>query len=309
MEPSDQTCVAVVGGDSLENLRLADLLRKMIGRERVFRHLETEHLLTFLDKHAEIPVVVFIDIFSFELPHVTEVIDEVRLRHPRVVFSLYMDPDEWRNRRVELPGDWSTRLGHYYHLYKVPDDEEFDPIVREAFREASSEAQYNFGHEPIRITRNFDAGVLAPDSSSEARPIGDETVFVSYSRSDWERVVLALTRRLRQDGFQLWVDHGFLVGGDDWMDAIGEALKTCGVCLLAISPEAMRSRYVKMEYRFFFNNDKPIVPVLVRPISELPPELSGIQYIDLTIESTSQYDELHHVLVRSADASEQTKLE
>jgi TIR domain len=302
MQASPETRVAVVGRDSMENLRLADLLRVMIGPENVFRHLETEHLLTFLEEHAETPIVVFVDIFSFELQNVTDVIGEVRDRHPRVVFSVYMDPGEWRTRRTELPGEWSDRLDHYYRLYKVPNDEEFDPIVRQAFRQASREAQHNFGHEPIRITRQFDAGVLPPDPSPEARPLGEETVFVSYSRSDWDRVVSALTQRMQKAGFQLWVDQGFLVGGEDWMDAIGEALKKCSICLLVMSPDAMRSRYVKMEYRFFFNNDKPIVPVMVKPIPEFPPELSGIQHIDLTVESSSKYDELHRVLARYAGA-------
>ena len=302
MQSSQQTRVAIVGPDSMESLRLADLLREMIGRENVFRYLETEHLLRFLEEHTETPVVVFVDIFSFQLQHVTRMIGDVRVRYPRVVFSLYIDPDEWKTRRVELPGEWSERLGHYYRVHKVPNDEEFDPIVRQAFRESSREAQYNFGHEPIRITPPFDAGVLPPAAFPEARPLGERTVFVSYSRRDWDSAVSPLIQRLRQAGFQLWVDQGFLIGGEDWMDAIGEALKECSVCLLAISPDAMQSRFVKMEYRFFFNNDKPIVPVIVRPVSDLPPELSGIQYIDLAIESTSTYDQLHRVLARSAGA-------
>ena len=302
MQAGHQTRVAVAGRESMESMRLADLLREMIGRENVFRHLETEHLLTFLEENANIPIVVFVDIFSFDLQHVTKTIGEIRLRYPKVVFSLYTDPDEWKTRKVELPGDWSDRLGHYYHLHKVPNDEEFEPIVRRAFRVASREAQYNFGHEPIRITEWFDAGVLTPDPSPEDRRLGAGTVFVSYARTDWDRAISPLIPRLRQAGFQLWVDQGFLVGGEDWMDAIGEALNQSSVCLLAISPDAMRSRYVKMEYRFFFNNDKTIVPVVVRPVRYLPPELSGIQSIDFTIEGTSNYDELHRVLAGSVGA-------
>ncbi len=199
------------------------------------------------------------------MQHVAEVIGQVRNRYPRVVFSLYMDPDLWRTRRSELPGDWSTRLDHYYRLYKVPNDEEFDPLVRHALKQASWEAQYNFGHEPIRLTKHFDAGVLTPDPSDQARPLGKEPIFVSYSHSDWEDVCSDLIERLRQVGFQFWVDQGFLVGGQDWLDTIGEALEKCSVCLLMMSPKAIQSKYVKMEWRFFFHHEKPIVPVEVKP--------------------------------------------
>jgi hypothetical protein len=273
----------------------------MIGSENVFRFLDTEHLLTFLERHSDAPIVVFLDVFGFELQHVTQVIGEIRTRYPRVVFSLYLDPDEWKTRRAELPGAWSDRLGHYYRLHKVPNDEEFDPIVRQAFGKASREAQHNFGHEPIRIMQAFDAGLLPPDPTLEARPLGEETVFVSYSRRDWDPAVSPLLQRLRQDGFRLWVDQELLIGGEDWMKAIGEALEECSVCLLAISPDAMQSRYVRMEYHFFFHNDKKIVPVIVRRVSRLPFELSGIQHIDLTIESPSNYDQVHRALVRSAE--------
>jgi hypothetical protein len=106
--------VAVVGRESIESLRLAHLLREMIGPDNVFRHLETEHLMTFLEMHTEIPIVVFLDIFSFELQHVAQMIGDIRARYPRVVFSLYIDPDDWKTRREELPGAWADRFGHYY---------------------------------------------------------------------------------------------------------------------------------------------------------------------------------------------------
>ena len=301
METTAQTRVALVGRESLENLRLADVLRGLIGDDNVSRQLETEHLLRFLAENEETPIVVFFDVFSFKLEHVVEVIGQVRRRYPRVVFSLYMDAEAWRARRSELPGEWPARLDHYYRLYKVPSDEEFDPLVRHALNEASWEAQYNFGHEPIRLTKHFDAGVLPPDPSDEVRSLGKEPIFVSYSRSDWDDVVSDLIDRLRQAGFHFWVDQGFLVGGADWLDAIGEALEKCSVCLLMMSPEAMQSRYVKMEWRFFFHREKPIVPVKVKPGAELPPELFGVQYVDFTVETASTYEDLREALTRYAE--------
>lgn len=302
VESSYQTRVALVGPESIENLRLAEVMRGIVGQANFFRHLETGQLLRFLGEHAEAPTAVFVDLFGFNLQQVTEMIGEVRRRHPRAVFSLYVDPNTWRTRRGELPGDWSARLSHYYYLFKVPDDEDFDPIARQAFKEASLEAEYNFGHEPIRITQPFDAGVLAADPKPKVAPLGEETVFVSYARNDWDPAVSDLVSRLQRGGFQLWVDQGLLAGGEDWMDAIGEALQKCSVCLLVMSPDAMQSRYVKMEYRFFFNHEKPIVPIMIKPVAELPPELSGIHYLDFTVETERNYDDLHRTLARCAQA-------
>jgi hypothetical protein len=37
-----------------------------------------------------------------------------------------------------------------------------------------------------------------------------------------------------------------------------------------------------MEYRYFFNHGKRIVPVLVQKVDRIPPELSTTQYLDFT---------------------------
>jgi len=102
-------------------------------------------------------------------------------------------------------------------------------------------------------------------------------IFLSYARVDWDEYALPLVERLRGAGLDVWVDQDLIRGGDDWMDAINAALKTCDLLVLCVSPEALNSRYVKMEYRYFFHHDKPIVPVLCRP-ADLPAELVGIQY-------------------------------
>lgn len=300
MQTTPKTSIAVVGPEAMENLRLADALRGIADPQHVFRFLETDHLLAFLAEHAESPTVVFLDLFGYELDPITAVIGEVRQRFPKVVFSLYFDREVWRSRRTQLPGEWAVRLDHYYSLYKVPDDEEFEPIVRQAFRDAEWEAQYNFGHEPIRLTQPFDSGVLSPYPSPTPQQLGEETVFISYSRTDWEDAVSGLIEDLRRAGFQLWIDQGFLEGGDDWMDAIGAALKQCSSCLLVVSPEALQSRWVKMEYKYFLLNDKPIVPVMVKSVQELPWELSLIQYLDFTARTSPSHDQLHRALAQSA---------
>ncbi|GAB4482741.1 MAG: hypothetical protein Kow00124_31810 [Anaerolineae bacterium] len=103
-------------------------------------------------------------------------------------------------------------------------------------------------------------------------------VFVSYARTDWDQFVEPLVRRLRAEGFNVWVDQDLIRGGEDWMDRINEALRRCGHMVLCISPQALNSRYVKMEYRYFFHKDKPIIPIILRE-SDLPAELLGYQYL------------------------------
>ena len=52
--------------------------------------------------------------------------------------------------------------------------------------------------------------------------------------------------------------------------------------MLVLSPEALSSKYVKMEYRYFFRQEKPIIPILYRQVSEMPFELAMLHYIDFT---------------------------
>ena len=54
--------------------------------------------------------------------------------------------------------------------------------------------------------------------------------------------------------------------------------------LLVMSPEAINSKYVKMEYRYFFKQEKPIVPVLCRTVEDIPFELATLHYLDFTGE-------------------------
>lgn len=102
-------------------------------------------------------------------------------------------------------------------------------------------------------------------------------IFISYRRSDWDMFVNPLVGRLRAEGLSVWVDQHLLEGGDDWLDEINKALRVCERMILCVSPEALESRHVKLEYRYFFNNGKKIFPLVCRE-AELPAELQTIQY-------------------------------
>ncbi|MBN8635339.1 MAG: TIR domain-containing protein [Anaerolineae bacterium] len=103
-------------------------------------------------------------------------------------------------------------------------------------------------------------------------------VFISYSRSDWPTYVQTLVAELRQNGIDTWVDQHLIEGGDDWLDRINQALEDCTAMVLCVSPQALASKWVKMEYRYFIDENKLIVPILLEE-TKLPVELRPLQHL------------------------------
>src|SRR5271155_1050801 len=99
-----ETCKYVlVGDENLDNLRLSQVLRKVYGKENVARFLALEYLEPFLISHKGTPVVICLDLFSFEVKEVTAVVGHIRDTYPKAVFNLYLDQDEYHRRMNELP--------------------------------------------------------------------------------------------------------------------------------------------------------------------------------------------------------------
>jgi DNA-binding response OmpR family regulator len=103
-------------------------------------------------------------------------------------------------------------------------------------------------------------------------------IFISYSQDDWEEFVKPLVNILRNDGFPVWIDKQLLQPGQDWMDEINKALMKCDCMVLCVTPQALDSEFVKMEYRYFIEKKKPLIPLLCRD-AEMPFELSGLQHL------------------------------
>lgn len=271
----------VVGQESLDNLRLANTLRKFLGKEQVFRYLETRHLLEFLADKDRQAIGIFFDLFSFPVEESTQTIGYIRDRYPDAVFCIYLSNLEHQTLWHTLPDKWQQRIGHYMKLYKEPDDAELEPLVNLMLNRVMGEALVNLDQGALKMS-NWKEKFDKPYQTDDTPHITDNMIFISYSRRDWDVFVSPLADRLRDKGFSVWIDKHLLAGGDDWMDSIGEALDKCKLLILVITPESLESRFVKMEYRFFFNQGRPIVPLLYRTVERIPPELSLIQHIDFT---------------------------
>ena len=117
-------------------------------------------------------------------------------------------------------------------------------------------------------------------ASKVARPI-----FISYSRSDMG-FALELGGKLREAGHKVWIDTKGIPGGHDWRVRITSAIEASKLVLIILSPEALESEWVQRELNYADKLKKPILPVVSKASSSLPPwfdfQFGQLQRVDLT---------------------------
>ncbi|SDS56549.1 TIR domain-containing protein [Formosa sp. Hel1_31_208] len=107
-----------------------------------------------------------------------------------------------------------------------------------------------------------------------------ETIFVSYS-SDDRPFALGLVKELQSLGANVWIDQLGIGLGENWDNAIEEALEKSETFMLILSPTSVESQNVQDEVSIAINTKKKLVPILIKEC-ELPMRLQRRQYADLT---------------------------
>jgi hypothetical protein len=105
-------------------------------------------------------------------------------------------------------------------------------------------------------------------------------IFVSYSRAD-SHFARLLKLELEKTGFDLWVDTERLLVGEDWRQAIDEAIQGSDAMIVVKSPDSYESQYVTYEWAFALGIGVKIIPILVKS-TKFHPRLEVIQYLDFT---------------------------
>jgi TolB protein len=127
-----------------------------------------------------------------------------------------------------------------------------------------------------------------------------EKIFISYSRSD-KAIAYALVPLLQEVYTRVWIDME-LQGGDLWEREIMTRIRDADIFLLLISQESLSSKYVQEELDEARRRNKPILPVLIEPGVTIPPDLSPIQYIDMSNGITPQALTKIHAAVKKITA-------
>jgi len=97
-------------------------------------------------------------------------------------------------------------------------------------------------------------------------------VFLSYSGADQD-FARRLAFKLSEQGLEVWDPREQLFPGDNWSLRIGEALKESRAMVVLLSPESMKSEFVRREIQYALgarNYEGRIFPVVVRPTDEVP---------------------------------------
>jgi CheY-like chemotaxis protein len=135
---------------------------------------------------------------------------------------------------------------------------------------------------------------------------GGVNVFISYSRQD-RFIAETLSRRLREIGFETWLDFSSLVGGDEWKQQIDAAIQSSIAALVLLTPESVASPWVQYEYAKAIEHHCPIVPLKFRDCV-LPKVIEKYHFLDFQHDMDAAFKNLERSLItiimqRSKNAS------
>lgn len=128
-----------------------------------------------------------------------------------------------------------------------------------------------------------------------------ETIFVSYSSED-RPFAIGLVKELQSLGANVWIDQLGIGLGENWDNAIEEALEKSGTFMLILSPTSVESQNVQDEVSIAINTKKKLVPILIKEC-ELPMRLQRRQYADLTNDPDKAINDILNFLGLKEKAS------
>jgi hypothetical protein len=107
-------------------------------------------------------------------------------------------------------------------------------------------------------------------------------IFISYARADSIAFVDRLERDLKAQKFHPWVDRHGLEGGEAWVEEIEQAIDVCQALVVVLSPAAVKSKYVHMEYHYAQDEGKQVIPVMWGAV-KIPMDLRLTQCLDFQV--------------------------
>lgn len=171
------------------------------------------------------------------------------------------------NKAIEVEDsrrqDYFLRINMYqYYKMMIYTERRLAEIQRNAFAEARK-TQQSFGIEvPDTVP------VIPAVQPKEPYEGNLPYAFVSYSHLDSDSV-LEIICRLQDENIRIWYDKG-IPPAIDYNDYIARKIKDSGTVILFVTPNSMRSEYVRREINFSSKYYKDILPIYLSE-AELTP--------------------------------------
>jgi hypothetical protein len=106
-------------------------------------------------------------------------------------------------------------------------------------------------------------------------------VFLSYARSDGAERSAQLRSELERSKIEVWRDAEEMRSGNDWREQLRSALREVEAVLVFLTPGAVVSRHVDIEWENAKALGKYVIPVIGLPC-EVPEGLKGLHYRNLS---------------------------
>lgn len=128
-------------------------------------------------------------------------------------------------------------------------------------------------------------------------------IFISYNHDDGD-FADNLREKIKEAGFEPWIDIAGLHAGEDWRAEIDQAIKEAAALIVVMTPKAKESEYVTYEWAFAWGAGVKVIPVLLKP-TELHPRLETLHYLDFTNRMARPWDKLIEALQKAVDDAPQ----
>ncbi len=140
-----------------------------------------------------------------------------------------------------------------------------------------------------------DLEAAPPFTAPERNP---RQIFLSHARQDAD-FAHQLANDLRRHGWEIWLAPDSIRPGEKWVDAINRGLAESGVFLLAITPDAVRSKWVNSETSVAIDleheNVLRFIPLAVKA-AEVPPLWRTYQRVSFQSDYKAGLEALCQVL-------------
>jgi hypothetical protein len=118
-------------------------------------------------------------------------------------------------------------------------------------------------------------------------------IFISYSHKDKDFVGI-LAENLQRVGHNVWWDTTDIQSGDEISDEITNAIASSKYVIVVLTPDSVKSKWVKSEYTEALNQEKKIIPIMLRQC-KVPITLNIFNYSDFT-KGENYQDNLNKLL-------------